>query len=465
MKLTPRSLFFKIFLWFWATVLITGIALVLTLLLKRGNVPSQWHAMLENTASSSGTVVVTEMEQGGSSAASAHLDRLDREAHLYACLFDLLGNPLAGTRCDTFQDMVSRVVTSKRADFSLRYGIVRVAMMQKAASGHEYIFATELPAGPRAAFGNYRRGLALDWGVAFLVSGVICYLLTRYLTEPILQLRQASQQLAAGELSTRAAAGMERRRDELGDLVQDFNAMANRIEDLISQQRQLIYDVSHEFRSPLARLNVALDLVRTRKGSDSAFVHMEQDLERLSEMIGRLLTIARLDTSTAPTQMTAIDLNELVSQIVQDANFESRDSNGGVHLIAEAEYLVRGNTELLHSAIENVIRNAVHYTEPATTVEVHIQPVEVGRCDFVRLTIRDHGPGVPDSDLLNIFRPFYRVASARDRLSGGTGLGLAIADRVIQLHGGTIRAENADPQGLQVEIQIPLLGVAAQECP
>ena len=163
----------------------------------------------------------------------------------------------------------------------------------------------------------------MQWGVAFLVSGFVCYLLTRYLTAPILRLREASQQLASGDLSTRASATIAPRQDELGDLVRDFDAMASRIEALVSGQRQLISDVSHELRSPLARLNVALDLGRQRKGNDAAFDQMEQDIALLNEMIGRLLTIAKLDVSARQVPMVQVDLTELVSQIVRDANFES----------------------------------------------------------------------------------------------------------------------------------------------
>jgi two-component system sensor histidine kinase CpxA len=330
-------------------------------------------------------------------------------------------------------------------------------MRLKGGNGHEYIFATELPAGPRAALGLNRTTIALQWGVALLVSGLICYLLTRYLTAPILRLRAASQQLATGDLSIRAAAGMERRHDELGDLVRDFNAMASRIEELVSRQRQLISDVSHELRSPLARLYVALDLGRERKGNDPAFDHMEKDIGLLNEMIGRLLTVARLDSSAPPVAMTSVNLTEIVSQIVRDADFESRDRNGHVVLAVHDQVLVQGDPKLLKSAIENVVRNAVAYTEPGTSVEVLLQSEHRSSEPFARLSVRDYGPGVPESELVNIFQPFYRVSDARDRQSGGAGLGLAIAERVVRVHGGTIRAENLTPRGLQVEILLPQL--------
>jgi two-component system sensor histidine kinase CpxA len=454
-----RSLFLKIFLWFWATLIATGISLVFTFIFGPRSVPLQWHAILMDAAHSSGAIVVSEAERGGDSAAAAYIGWLEGETHLKTCLFDIAGGLVAGRDCGSFQSMTSRVTAAKPSTFSMRYGIARVAMRLKGSNGHEYIFATELPAGPRAALGLNRTTIALQWGVALLVSGLICYLLTRYLTAPILRLREASQQLAAGDLSTRAATMIERRHDELGDLVRDFDAMASRIEELVSRQRQLISDVSHELRSPLARLYVALDLGRERKGNDPAFDHMEKDIGILNEMIGRLLTVARLDTSAPPVPMAPVDLTEIVSQIVRDADFESRERNGSVELTAHEKLHVQGNAKLLQSAIENLVRNAIAYTEPGTSVEVLLQSERTSNESFVRFTVRDHGPGVPESELVNIFQPFYRVSNARDRESGGAGLGLAIADRAIRIHGGTIRAENVAPRGLQVEILLPRLSV------
>jgi two-component system sensor histidine kinase CpxA len=456
-----RSLFLKIFLWFWATAIITGIALVLTFILEPRGVPSRWHATLTDTAHYAGLIAIEEAEEGGAQAALTYIERLKSESHLRACLFDGGGAPIAGKDCGTFDSMISHVTPSNTSAFSMRYGIARVAIVLHGSSGRAYIFATELPAGPRAAFGINRGAIARQWGVALLVSGFICYLLTRYLTTPILRLRKASQQLAAGDLSTRATAGIGRRHDELGDLVRDFNAMASRIEGLVSQQRQLIYDISHELRSPLARLNVALDLGRERKGNDPAFDHMEQDLERLNEMIGRLLTIATLDASSAPMRVKPVNLTEVLSQVVHDAGFESQERGVVVNLTAQEQYFVHGNAELLHSAIENVVRNAIHYTASGSAVEVLLSSKGTTKKSFVRLTVRDRGPGVPELELANIFQPFYRVADARDRQSGGTGLGLAIAERIVRVHGGTIGAENTSPRGLQVEIFLPRLAPGA----
>jgi signal transduction histidine kinase len=452
MKLRIQSLFLKIFFWFWATAIVTGMALVITFIFGPGRVPSRWHSSLTDTARSSGMIALAELERGGVPAASAYIENFERDTRLRACLFDMNGNPVAGRRCETFADMRSRAATSRSSEFRLKYGLVRVALVLPGRGSRNYIFATELPAGPRVAFGMDRAAIVLRFAVAFSVSGFICYLLALYLTGPILRLREASQQLAEGKLSARAAASIERRGDELGALGRDFNTMAARIEKLISRQRQLVYDISHELRSPLARLNVALDLAREGKAGNLPFEHMESDLIRLNEMIGRLLTIARLDTAAKPIEMTTVDMKDLVRQIADDARFEARKRDVIVNMAAEGEYPVYGNAELLHSAIENVVRNAIRYTAAGTSVDISLGTGDKSR---VALVICDHGKGVPESDLQGIFQPFYRVAEARDRDSGGVGLGLAIADRVIRIHGGSIRAESMRPEGLKVVIEIP----------
>jgi signal transduction histidine kinase len=453
MILNMRSLFLKIFLWFWITVIATGIALVVTwIILQPKNGQSQIQTLLANTALASGTVAVDELEQEGPSAASAYMQEFSQKSHLRTCLFDSSGQTKAGSDCAIFDGVVARFPDSGDVAFTDRHGFARVAVKLQGKSGRQYIYAVEAAErrGPPAGIGPL--GVVLRWSVSLLVSGLICYLLTRYLTTPILRLREASQHLAQGDLSTRAAAGMEGRRDELGALVQDFNAMAARIEELVSGQRQLIYDISHELRSPLARLNVALDLARERKGNEPAFDHMQQDLERLNEMIGRLLTVARLDSSAIPPAMSEVDLTELIAQIARSADLELRKNDAAVQLTLPEHLFVHGNAELLHSAIENAVRNAIRYTGAGNPVEVS---VTMQKPSSALIVVRDHGPGVPESELANIFQPFYRIADDRNRESGGAGLGLAIAGRVIRIHGGSICARNAQPHGLQVEILLP----------
>jgi two-component system, OmpR family, sensor histidine kinase CpxA len=288
-------------------------------------------------------------------------------------------------------------------------------------------------------------GWHVAWGTALLVSGAICYVLTRYLTGPVLRLRAAARRLAEGELTARASDARPRR-DEIGELVRDFDFMAERVEALVTSQRQLISDISHELRSPLARIKATLGLARQRLGQNMLFDRLEHDADRLNEMIGRLLTLARLDMTAASPEMRRTDLRALVADIVADAKWEEGERNNRVDLVCEAECHVDANPDLIRSATENIIRNAIRYTATGTAVEVDLECGDGGRAAIIRVS--DRGPGVPDAELANIFRPFYRVADARDRGSGGVGLGLAIAERVARIHGGSVRAENRVGGGL-----------------
>lgn len=456
MTIRIRSLFLKIFFWFWATVIATGVALVLTwIVLQPKNAPLQQSmSNLSDLAWISGTAAVDVLEQHGAAAASAYIHQLHQRTRLKSCLMDSAGNVIAGADCAAFSDIGPRVPASDAPAFTARHNFLRVVVTIRGKSGRPYVYGVESMEHRGPPPGITRGGILLRWSVPLLVSGFICYLLTRHLTTPVLRLREASQHLAAGDLSSRAASGMERRGDEMGSLVRDFNAMAARIEELVSGQRQLIYDISHELRSPLARLNVALDLARERKGTDPAFDHMEQDIECLDAMIERLLTVARLDTTAPAVMTTRVDLTELVSQIVRTAEFELQERQGEIRLSSAGEYFVQGNPELLHSAIENVIRNAIRYTGSGNMVDVRLEAA--AKPSVVRVLVRDYGQGVPEPELTRIFQPFYRVADDRNRESGGTGLGLAIASRVASIHNGTITARNASPHGLEIEICLPM---------
>jgi two-component system sensor histidine kinase CpxA len=450
-----RHLFLKIFLWFWATVILTGISLVLIWVLQPASVPSHWHAGFEDTAKYFGTAAASSFEQGGSSAASEYIRHLSEDAHIHGCLFDNAGHPLAGEYCPEFETMGAHLARGEPSDSDMQRGLARMAVPIKGSDGRAYIYASELLAGPRALAGERPGAAPLRVVVALLVSGVVCYFLTRYLTAPILRLRSVAQQIAAGKLSVRAEARMERRHDELGDLVRDFNRMADKTEHLISSQRQLLYDVSHELRSPLARMNVALDLLRGRVRDDPALNRIGIDLQRLNEMIGRLLTVAKLEATSTLQTPVRVDLSELISSVVIDADFEAKERGNRVDIVQAANLAIPGDPNLLRSAIENVLRNAVRFTRSGTAVEVVLRTNRVTSADEAIISIRDHGPGVPEQELAHIFRPFYRVTDARSRDSGGVGLGLAITDRVVRLHGGRIQAVNEPDGGLRVEITFP----------
>lgn len=282
---------------------------------------------------------------------------------------------------------------------------------------------------------------------------LVCYFLARQMARPLERLRTAIRRFAAGDLNQRATPGLGRRRDEIGQLARDFDAMAERIATLLSNQQRLLRDISHELRSPLARQQIAIELVREQlaeSNGSSAIDRVELEAERLNDLIAELLTLARIDNDADGESPATFDLADLLGDVVSDANFEARSRRRAVQLDAPGTCRMLGTPSVLRRAIENVIRNAVRYTAEGTTVDVHLRagPSAV-------LTVRDFGPGVPDEALDHIFRPFFRVDDARDRESGGTGIGLAIAHRAIRRHGGTIIARNAPGGGLEVEIAVP----------
>jgi signal transduction histidine kinase len=295
----------------------------------------------------------------------------------------------------------------------------------------------------------------LGWRLVVLAGfvGALCFWLARYLTAPVTTLRGVVRSLAGGDLSARVAPAIAARKDEIGDLARDFDGMAARIEALVGAQRRLVRDVSHELRSPLARLAVALELARRRAG-DAAGEQLDRialEASRLDAMVGQLLTLSGLEAADAPAEREAVDLGALAEEVAADAAFEA--SARGVTVSAEkvTSCAVQGDAGALRSALENVLRNAVHFSDTGGTVEITVAPE--GGATVVRVC--DRGPGVPAEHLGDLFQPFFRVEEARDRQRGGAGLGLAIAERTVRLHGGTIAARNRTGGGLEVEIRLP----------
>jgi signal transduction histidine kinase len=294
--------------------------------------------------------------------------------------------------------------------------------------------------------------------VAIITAGLTWYGFFRYYAVPLRRLRKVTQQLAGGNLAARVGEGLLHRKNEVVDLGRDVDRMAERIESLVGAHQRLIRDVSHELRSPLARLNVALELARQSAGPahSAPFDRIERESERLNELIGQLLMLTKLESESGMIQRADIDIAALIEEIAHDVDYEARNSNRRVKIVENNSVNFSGSREMLRQALENVIRNAVRYTAEETAVEIVCRRrVSNGRT-WGHIEIRDHGPGVPESEIFNIFRPFYRVADARERQSGGTGVGLAISDRAIRLHGGSIRAINATGDGLIVEIELPL---------
>jgi two-component system, OmpR family, sensor histidine kinase CpxA len=329
---------------------------------------------------------------------------------------------------------------------------------------HRFTLVMGLPPGPRVFLGP--RGMPIPGLIiGVITSGLVCYLLAWYLTKPIVRLRAATRQLAAGDLTARSGSPAGKRRDEVAGLVRDFDAMAERLEMLVKAQSRLLNDISHELRSPLARLNVALGLARQRAGVESTDMldRIELEASRLNELIGRILTLARLEDGEQRVPQTPVPLGELVASVAEDAEFEAQERHCHVHTtIPAGDWGVRGNDSLLHSAVENVVRNAIRYTQERTSVDIELTSERRSGVAEAVLRVSDSGPGVPEDALGKLFQPFYRLDDARGRLTGGVGLGLAITERAVRFHGGKVSASNRAEGGLMVEIRLPLSGSAVR---
>jgi two-component system sensor histidine kinase CpxA len=458
-----KSLFLKIFLSFWvAQALFIVLAILVTLAFRPRS--ATWEA-LRTTALND---AVNAYEEGGDVQLRSYLENLDATQHVRAYLFNERGEEVSHRGAP---DWAIRVAAG--GPRMPRDGVVfpapPVQRDSRASSDgkHRYTLVLGLPPGPRVFFGP--RGLPLPGLIiAVLSSGFVCYFLAWYMTKPVARLRAATQQLAGGDLTARAGNPKSKRRDEIAGLIRDFDSMAERLETLVKAQSRLLNDISHELRSPLARLNVALGLARQRSGPESATMLERIELEagRLNELIGRLLTLARMEDGEQRAPSTPVLLDEVVLNVAEDAEFEAQARHCHVSSdIPAGMWGVRGDVSLLHSAIENVVRNAIRYTREGSTVEIQLEKTaRTGGAEAV-VRVTDFGDGVPPDELEKLFQPFYRLDDARGRHTGGVGLGLAITERAVRFHGGRVAATNRATGGLMVEIYLPLIpeGAGAPE--
>jgi len=450
-----KSLFLKIFLSFW---LAQALFVVLAILVTSAIRPPRQISAVEALQSKFLSEAVDAYDTGGTDKLRDYLHNLRETQHVHVVLFrdqeNLMGRPVP--------PWFSEVARGQRHTDDTVWGrltphfqLLRASMT--GPDGHHFILVTQLPPGQNALFGpNGVPGLGIS--IAVVSSGLVCYFLAQFLTSPIVRLRKATQKLADGDLSARDDGRSYPTGYEMSQMEIDFNVMAEQIEKLVRAQSRLLKDISHELRSPLARLTVALELARQRTGPEAESVLDRISLEssRMNELIGSLTTIARLESGAGSLRRVPVELEELVQEIARDAAFEAQSRNCQVECEVLDELPVAGDPALLHSAIENVVRNATRYTREGTTVKIRAektQPESLGEA-VVRVT--DSGPGVPEGELDKIFRPFYRIDDARGRSTGGVGLGLAITERAVRLHGGSVRASNLHEGGLSVEIRIPL---------
>jgi two-component system sensor histidine kinase CpxA len=287
--------------------------------------------------------------------------------------------------------------------------------------------------------------------IGIFAAAVVSVLLARYLSSPMVQLQKASRALAAGALETRVGAPFTERGDEVGTLARDFDAMAERVQALVTAKETLLRDVSHELRSPLARIRMALALAQRRAGAESQpdLARIEREAERLDALVGQVMTLTRLRTADAPRR-NLLRLDTLVGEVVDDARFEYPDAQ--VEYSPQTQVSLRGDADGLKSAIENVVRNALIYGDRSKPIEVRLE----ADTDHATVRVLDRGPGVPEAELGRIFEPFYRTDKSRDHRQDGQGIGLAITARVTELHRGVVTAKNRAEGGLEIALELPL---------
>jgi two-component system sensor histidine kinase CpxA len=455
-----RSLFVRIFLSYWvAQALFLVLAIIVTLATR----PSREISNLQAQEPKFLNEALQAYQSGGEDGARKYLRNVHDNQHVRLFIFDDQGRELLGRNPTDWIERVRRGRVHTADTFLGRFGPGQFLRQTLTADNRRsYMLIIELPPEDHPFFGPHGvPGLGIL--IAVISSGLVCYILARYLTSPIVRLRAATQTLASGDLTARAGVPGSRRHDELAELMRDFDRMAERLENLVTAQSRLLTDISHELRSPLARLNVALELARQRSGPEagSALDRIDREANRLNELIQKLLTIARLEAGDESIQKIPVHLENIIHEIAKDAAFEAQSRGCEVESTIVDDCVVVGSPSLLHSAIENVVRNAIRYTREGTSVEVRLeqgvglQNDSLGSPQAV-VRVTDSGPGVPEDALDKLFRPFYRIDDARGRQTGGVGLGLAITDRAVRLHGGTIRVSNRPQGGLMVEIRLPL---------
>ncbi len=440
-----RTLFAKILLWFLATTTITIAAVVITSALTYNSERQGPFGMLMR-------VVIREArnsyEHGGSEELAPTLQRLRNTIQGDLIFTNSGGRDLltGDNRTDLLREARDRRGYFFSLPFTRRDNVV---WGRPSPDGQYWLFL--IAPGRRSMFWFIQTQHLWILGIVVL----LCYGLAMHLTSPVRKLQRAVDRFGKGDLTARATTT---RRDELGQLARTFNLMADRIQTLVTAERRLLMDISHELRSPLARLSVAIELARSGSSSEMSLDRIQKEADRLAILVGELLEVTRAEGDPANRKLEEVCLDELLTEIVEDSRIEADARGCSLELNIRERATMNADPELVRRAVENVVRNAIRYSPPGTSVDVSLDVSG----SAARIQVRDHGPGVPAETLGLLFEPFYRVESDRDRASGGVGLGLSIARRAIQLHHGSIRATNENP-GLCIEIELPGVHVPAVE--
>jgi two-component system sensor histidine kinase CpxA len=453
-----RRLFLKIFLWFLLAMVLVIATLLLSAAITQSNRP---FAPLRGVRGPLRAQIAAKIfEREGKEMLAEYLQTLEYGVHTRAYLFLEDGAEALGRATSPVAKTLAGLAgRTGQVEMERASGERLWAVPGAGPSGHMYVLvlAAELPLGGVMAWRYEPVVGPVPLLAVLIMAGVWCFWLARHITIPVSKMRTTAQQLADGNLGARVGRAVASRHDELADLGRNFDRMAERLESLLTSQRLLFRNVSHELRSPLARLHVALELARQGAAAEvpGYLDRIEREAERLNRLIGQMLTLVRLGSGVDPAQQGVFDLGRLVQEVVADGDFEARARHSAVRMVSRESCKVFGAAEFLRSAIENVVRNAVHATMEGTATEVSVRHRATPEGAYAVIAVRDHGAGVPEKELANIFHPFYRLGPVHVRHTGGAGLGLAIAECAVRIHGGTIAAANAPGGGLLVTICIP----------
>ncbi len=461
-RVPVHRLFVKIFSWFWVTALvIIGIIFVGRRVMDLRPIESS--SMYASVASMLAAEAARAYESGGPAGFTRFASSLagDHKSQLF--LLDEFN-----------KDVLSRAISRETLRLASEAGkdqlvtkyiplYERVAAYKfVSSSGRPYTLVLYEHSAPLNLTGVLlSAGIPFLLGLLFVVT-VLCFWLAYHIAAPIHNIQSAARRVAQGDLSARVPHAVSLRRDELAALAMDFDSMVERIETLIRTQRNLLTSVSHELRSPLARLNVSLALMRKHAPQEAFDIceRMERDIARIDALIEQLLTLSRLEAGLSLGERENVNFTLLVQEVVADGNFEAQSLGKSVSLESSSPVVLETADSLaLRSACENIVRNAIHFTRPGTEVNVALGIDNAASSRHVFLTVRDQGPGVPKDALQNIFSPFFRI-NGPGRRKEGNGLGLAIALEAIRLHYGSITASNLNPEGLEISVRLPVSGPA-----
>ena len=441
-----RSLYWKIFAFFWLTLIITaGTVVTLTSTIIKDRQQLESHQIIEM-----GVHLADEYEEDGRHALDHELKALVFRYGIRAFMLDDRNRPISRVNLpkdwlsftqpltpQRFKDRVLRGLTAYRISSSSGTMYTLVAQVDRASS-YRY-WAPHLP--------------ALQLFTALIIVALFTAFVTWRITKPLVLLRKATNAFARGKFDARVDEQVICRKDEISQLGQSFNNMAERIAILLSNQQRLFRDISHELRTPLARQQIALELLaRKLPESDRAGIdRIEREIGRMNELIDQVLTLLRLEQGEQAINKEEYDLGALITKLVNDATFEAQNEDK-VNLNLPEQTKLNGCPELTARCLENIIRNALRYTGEDGQVNIDVNKGK----EWLEISIKDNGPGVPEEALKHLFEPFYRVEDDRNQQSGGYGIGMAIAEQAIRSQGGTIVAANRPEGGLQITIRLPL---------